>query len=124
KSFRWTGLLFLIYFLLTSCVERKEERGLCDGKNLNELKSEIDIFRQKVKEDNYALDPLRLKFNEILLEKKSEGTYMLQVHCDLGSTNTNEINNYYFILSIYPYDNDIEMLNKDRIKYGFEMFSM
>ena len=110
--------------LQTSCVQKKQENGHSEEIKAKNQVSAIDIFRYKVKEDKYAQDLLKLKFNEILLERISEDTYTLMVNCDLGVSDIDKIEDYYFIFSIYPYDKDIEMLSEDRRKYGFEMFSM
>jgi len=121
---RWSALFLLGCLLQTSCIQKKQENGNSEEIKAKDQASAIDIFRYKVKEDKYAEDLLKLKFNEILLERISEDTYTLMVNCDLGVSEIDKIEDYYFIFSIYPYDKDIKMLSEDRRKYGFEMFSM
>lgn len=117
RSIYW----LLCCVVLISCAEKKGDKtsAMDSSKEQN-----IDILKYKVKEDIYREDPLDISFNKILLERRAQDTYDLKIDAEIGVFNTNEIDKHYFILSIYPYDKDIHILDEDRRKFGFDMFSM
>ena len=120
----WKFLL-IFYLLLFSCGDSKlSPNDKIDTSNAQNSTEKRNILEFKVKEDKHKKDLLDFTVNEILLEEKSENKYRITVKGDLGNDASKIIDKYYLILSIYPYDKNVNLLSADRKKFGFEMFSM
>jgi len=118
----WNSLL-VTTLIFTGC--KNESQPINSENNQNDISiSETDLLKYKVKEEKFQNDPLKLSFNKIILEKNIGNDYSLFVEGDLKMNNLKEIEKYYLVLSIYPYDKEIDLLSESRQKYGFEIFSM
>ena len=83
----------------------------------------VDILKYKVKQELLLKDAPEITFENIYLSRKEEHKYKLNINVDNSAAAANYHRNYYVILSIYPFDDEIGLLEQERHKYGFEMFS-
>ena len=106
----------------------------CKTSNENTVKKEesektvidqdsANLLKYKVKEEIFNKDSLGINITGIYLEKIAEEEYKLKVKVDAGQNALKYHENYYVILSVYPLDKEIQLLQKERRKHGFEMFS-
>ncbi|MEP2236951.1 MAG: hypothetical protein ABJI22_01245 [Maribacter sp.] len=77
-----------------------------------------------IKEENFKKENLSLFFKKVYLEKEDLNEVSLQIVADCPINNIEFYKNYYIIIAVYPLDKDIQLLSTERIKYGFETFSI
>jgi len=83
----------------------------------------VNLLKYKVKEEVFNNNSLDVDFKAIYLEEIADGEYKLKVEIEAGQNALENHENYYVILSVYPFDEEISLLKKERRKYGFERFS-
>lgn len=99
-------------------VRKKEE-----AKKVTFDEGSANLLKYKVKEEIFNKDSLGIDFKAIYLDKIAEEEYKLKVEVEAAQTALKYHENYYVILTLYPLDDEIHLLEKERRKYGFEMFS-
>ena len=114
----------IVGILVISCKNKKEESSIADQQNTSQLKGPINILKYKVKEENFSEDMPGLRFKTISLEKRDESEYYLDIEVAQSSVDEDDHKSYYVILAIYPFDDEIQLLENERQKYGFETFSV
>lgn len=111
---------------LTSCQDRakNEPQGREQQKKVFQEKEQSDILTYKVKEEYFNPDQLGLKFQNVYLKQVGKEKFKLTVKAEYDSLALAFHNKYYLILAIYPFDHELDLLDEERRKYGFEMFSV
>ncbi len=120
------GLILCLAFLcfeLNSCKETTKEIESKTPYDSQEDDS-FNLLKFKVKEEHFKKEGLKLKFNEVLLNVLSEGEYKLIIELDSLNSSLEAYTESYLVFSIYPKDDDIELLHSKRQKYKFESYSL
>ena len=116
-------ILNLICFQLYSCKGNTKKSELVKPGGINGIDS-LNLLRFKVKEDHFKKDGLKLDFTEVYLSSLREHEFELKILFDELNNDSIAYTDNYLIFSIYPKDEDIEMLHSERRKYGFEAYSL
>lgn len=83
-----------------------------------------DILVYKVKEEFFNQDQLGLTFKNVYLDELSKNKFNLRIETEIDPAAAIYHANYYLILAIYPHDDELHLLEEERRKYRFEMFSI
>lgn len=84
---------------------------------------QVDILRYKVKKEQHQKNSLELHFEKIVLEPMRESEYELRIDFKTKRDKIQFSKDYYVIVSIYPNDDELQLISPERKKYGFESFS-
>lgn len=87
-------------------------------------KDDFDLLRYKVKEDHFKKNGFKPKFVTVTLMGVKEGEYELKMAFDAVNLKSEEHSENYVVFSLYPKDEDLEMLHSERQKYGFESYTV
>lgn len=124
RKYLW-GFSILLLIGLLCCKENTISKRVKsyeqEGIEINNEKPE-NLLAYLVKDEIFKRDDLNTTFDGVYLIKRGEGAYELKIETKIEPSSIPLLEKYYILFSIYPFD--IEQLNSERRKYGFESFSL
>jgi len=116
-------LMVNLFFGAISCKNTTTKNDRQQKNAIMDEEDPADILKYKVKQQLFEENSPKINFENVYLNRIKKHNYKLNINVDNSSVAANYHENYYVILSIYPFDDEIGLLKKERQKYGFEMFS-
>lgn len=112
-------LILVSLFLSCQSFVNKEEQH-----KTSKVYEQNDLLRYLIREDNFKNENNSLVFKNVYFKKQEFNEYSLQIKVENSINNDEFHQNYYMIFAIYPLDKDLKLLSSERIKYGFESYSI
>tara|TARA_R110000868_G_scaffold200827_1_gene448420 strand:+ start:142 stop:690 length:549 start_codon:yes stop_codon:yes gene_type:complete len=116
-------ILGLIFSCKNEIVEDNKFKNKEITKKVNQNNPDVlDILRFKTNEKSIEDKPI-VSFTSANIKFTKDLDYKFEVK-GVSNIDVNKLSsNYYVIINLYPYDDDITLLAENRRKYKFEMFS-
>jgi hypothetical protein len=111
----------IIFF---SCIRDSKELQKRTPYSRTLKKDTTDLIVYKVKDEFFQPDSLNVKIKKVIWKKIAAKEYHLNIKADCSEKGTKYYKDYYLIFSIYPLDNELYLLPRERQKYKFESFSI
>lgn len=116
-------LAVLFSISLCSCNRNGEKKVIDKAYDDSAEADRIDILKYKVKLESFKKDSLSLDFKHIYLKRIGKNDFELNAKVDFPEKALEYNEGYYIVFSIYPLDDEIDLLRKDSQKFKFETFS-
>ncbi|MBU2948250.1 hypothetical protein [Zobellia uliginosa] len=123
---KFLGLIVFACIIGVSCNRSKPVKEVQEVNRVDSIQmagKQFDILKYKIKKEQHQKDSLELHFERIVLEPMHESEYKLRIDLKTKPGKIQFYKDYYVIFSIYPNDDELQLVSPERKKYGFESFS-
>lgn len=117
-------LLYIVGIIFFSCIRDLSELQKSTPYSPTLKKDTTDLIAYKVKDEFFQPDSLNVNIKKVIWKKLAAKEYHLNINADISEKGIKYYQDYYLIFSIYPLDNELYLLPRERQKYKFESFSI